>query len=374
MRPIFVLIRKEFQQILRDRAMIGIILIMPLVQLFLLSYAVTTDVKHIKLALLDQDRSRLSRQIGATLVHSGYFDLESRPATRLQAGEAIQEGRADLAVIIPLHFARDLETGRSPAVQVIVDGQNSNTSAIALGYVTRILQEVSSDILIAGLAAAAPGAAPRFIEAQTRVFYNPEMESIPYMIPGVISVLLTVATMLLTGMGLVREKEIGTFEQLMVTPIRPGQLLIGKLVPFALLGFLMLILALTVARVWFGLPFEGSPGLVALATLLFLLTTLGIGLFISTVTSTQQQALFIAWFVMVFSMLMSGFFYPIDNMPEWAQRITLLNPMRYYLAILRSVLLKGSGLVHLWPDFAALAVFGVGILSLTVARFRARVG
>ncbi len=370
MRPIFVLIRKEFQQIMRDRPMLVIIFMMPLVQLFLLSYAVTTDVKHLKLALLDDDGSALSRQITASLQQSGYFDLRVSAQARQQVEEAIQAGAADLGVLIPTNFSRDLDLGRSPAVQVLVDGQNSNTSAIGLGYVSSILQETSSAILLEKLPVSGGGV--HFLEAQTRIFYNSNLESVYYMVPGVITVLLTVTTMLLTGMGLVREKEIGTFEQLMVTPILPAQLLIGKLVPFALLGFLELSLALVVGIAWFHLPVEGSLLLVALATLLFILATLGAGLFISTISSTQQQALFIAWFFMVFGMLMSGFFYPLENMPDWAQILTLANPLRYYLAILRAVLLKGSALADIYADFLILAVLGLAVLSSTIARFRSR--
>lgn len=375
MRPVLVLIRKEFQQILRDRFMLAIIFMIPVVQLFLLGYAVTTDVKHLKLAILDEDRSGMARQIGASLEHCGYFDLVGWAESRRQVEAWIQDGKADLGILIPLHFNAGLETGRSPAVQILVDGQNSNTSAIGLGYATRILQEISADILSSKQAVKAqPQPRVHLVEAKTRIFYNPDLKSVYYMIPGVVTVLLTVTTMMLTGMGLVREKEIGTFEQLMVTPILPAQLLMGKLIPFAILGFLELSLALSIGAVWFHLPFEGNLALVALATVLFLMTTLGIGLFVSTISSTQQQALFIGWFIMIFGMLMSGFFYALENMPNWAQMLTLLNPLRYYLAILREVFLKGSSLQQLHREFVALAVIGVSVLSLTVARFRARIG
>jgi ABC-2 type transport system permease protein len=370
MRHVIGLIRKEFQQILRDRPMLMIIFVMPLVQLFLLGYAVTTDVRNLRLAVWDEDRSSLSRQTIAALQASGYFNIALQARSRSAAENAVQRGDADLAVLIPRRFSADLENGRSPAVQILVDGQNSNTSAIGLGYASRIMQEISKEILLAKIAIRAGGV--HLLEARTRVFYNPNLESYYYMIPGIITVLVTVTTMLLTGMGLVREKEIGTFEQLIVTPIRPFQLLIGKLLPFAVIGFIELSVALLVGTLWFGIPFEGNPGLILLATVFFLLNTLGIGLFISTVTSTQQQALFVAWFMMVFCMLMSGFFYPIENMPGWAQDITLINPLRYYLSILREVFLKGSHLRDLLMDYAMLALLGSIILSVTVARFRAR--
>ena len=373
MRPIFVLIRKEFQQILRDRSMMASILIMPLIQLLILSYAVTTDVKHLKLAVLDEDRSSISRQMAAALQNSGFFDIVSRPESRTDIEFAIYAGRADLAVIFPVHFDRDVQSGRSPALQIIVDGQNSNSSTIGLGYASRILQNYARDMIIEELIATGQTQRLRLIQTASRVWYNPDLKSLFYMIPGIITIMLTVSTMLLSAMGLVREKEIGTFEQLIVTPIRPAQLLIGKLVPFALLGFLQLTLSLLFAFVWFRLPFEGNPLVIVLAAFLFMLATLGLGLFVSTITSTQQQALFIAWFFMIFGLIMSGFFAPIENMAPWAQTVTLFNPLRYLIAIMRAVLLKGSGVEDLLRDFLALAALGITILGLTVARFRSRI-
>ena len=373
MRPIFVLIRKEFRQILRDRPMMASIIVMPLIQLLILSYAVTTDVKHLKLAVLNEDRSCLSRQMTAALQNSGFFDIVSRPESRLDVEDAIYAGRADLAVIFPIHFDRDVQSGRSPALQIIVDGQNSNSSTIGLGYASRILQNYARDMIVEKLTSTGQAQRLRLIQTAPRVWYNPDLKSLYYMIPGIITIMLTVSTMLLSAMGLVREKEIGTFEQLAVTPIRPAQLLIGKLVPFALLGYLQLALSLTFAFVWFHVPFEGNPLAIVLAAFLFMLTTLGLGLFVSTITSTQQQALFIAWFFMIFGLIMSGFFAPIENMAPWAQTVTLFNPLRYLIAIMRAVLLKGSGMQDLMPDFLALAALGSTILGLTVIRFRSRI-
>jgi len=373
MRPIIVLIRKEFQQIFRDRPMLGAIFLMPLMQLFLLSYAVTTDVKHLKLAVLDEDRSGLSRQIASNLENSGFFDLVVQAASRREVEKVIFSGRADLAMIIPAHFSRDQQEGRSPSLQIIVDGQNSNTSSIGLGYATRILQDISRDLMVEKLQTTGRAGGIRLIQAQPRVFYNANLESVFYMIPGIVGVMLTVSTMLLSAMGLVREKELGTFEQLMVTPILPAQLLFGKLIPFALLGFMQLTLSLLIGLAWFQLPFLGNPLLVALAAFLFMLTTLGLGLFVSTISATQQQALFIAWFFMVFGLIMSGFFAPLENMTPWAKAITLVNPLRYLVSILRAVLLKGSSLQHLYFDFLMLAALGISILSLTIARFHSRI-
>jgi ABC-2 type transport system permease protein len=374
MRPIYVLIRKEFQQILRDRPMLVMIFLAPLIQLTILAHAINTDVRHLKLTILDQDRSSLSRQMAASLQYSGYFDLVTAPRSIREAEGQVQDSKAILAVIIPQNFSCDLELGRSPSVQVLVDGQNSNNASIGLGYVTAILQQVSRDIMVETLAASGRAFSVHLVEAQTRIFYNPNLESIYYMIPGIVTVLLTITTMMLTSMGLVREKEVGTFEQLIVTPILPAQLLIGKLVPFAVVGFLELTLVLGFSVIFFGMPVVGNPLLVVLAAALFLLTTLGGGLFISTVSSTQQQAMFSGWFFMIFGLLMSGFFYPIENMPDWAQALTLANPLRYSVSILRAVLLKGSGLADLARDYLSLAGIGILILGATVARFRVRVG
>jgi len=347
--------------------------VMPLIQLLILSYAVTTDVKHLKLAVLDEDRSSLSRQMSSALQNSGFFDLVAQPVSRQEIDAAIFAGRADLAVIFPVHFDRDVQQGASPAMQIIVDGQNSNSSTIGLGYASRILQNYARDMIVEKLTAAGRTQHLRQIRTVSRVWYNPDLKSLFYMIPGIITIMLTVSTMLLSAMGLVREKEIGTFEQLAVTPIRPAQLLIGKLVPFALLGFLQLTLSLAFAFIWFRLPFEGHPLLIVLAAFLFMLATLGMGLFVSTITNTQQQALFIAWFFMIFGLIMSGFFAPIENMASWAQTVTLFNPLRYLIAIMRAVLLKGSGLQDLLSDYLRLAALGVAILSFTIVRFRSRI-
>jgi ABC-2 type transport system permease protein len=374
MRPILVLIRKEFQQILRDRAMLAIIFIAPVLQLVILAHSINTDVRHLKLTILDQDRSSLSRQMAAALQYSGYFDLASTPLSLHAAENQIQNGQASLALVIPQHFNRDLTLGRSPSVQLLVDGQNSNNASIGMGYVTAILQMVSRDIMVERLAVSGRSLPLHLVEAQTRIFYNPNLESIFYMIPGIVTVLLTITTMMLTSMGLVREKEVGTFEQLIVTPIRPGQLLIGKLIPFAVLGFLELALVLGFSIVLFDMPVVGNLLLIVLAVALFLLNTLGSGLFISTISSTQQQAMFVAWFFMIFGLLMSGFFYPVENMPDWAQALTLGNPLRYSVSILRAVLLKGSGFTDLLRDYLSLAALGIIILGATVVRFRAKVG
>jgi len=372
-RPIFVLIRKEFQQILRDRPMLGASLLMPIIQMFILSYTVTTDVKNLRMIVFDQDLSSSTRQIVANFKHCGYFTFRGNKATQAELETAIQDGQADFGLIFPKNFQADLETQQSPTVQLILDGQNSNTASISLGYSSRILQEYAQNILLEKRDLAGRAPLPvHLLQARSQVFYNPSLRSVFYMIPGIITILLTLATMMFSSMGLVREKEIGTLEQLLVTPIKPYQLLIGKLVPFALLGSLMLTIALTIARLVFGLPFEGNVIWIVIATILFMMSTLGLGLFISTLASTQQQAMFFAWFFMVFGLLMSGYFYAVENMPKWAQYVTMLNPLRYYIAVLREVLLKGSAMWDLPLEFSALSIMGFTILSVTILRFRAK--
>ncbi len=373
MRPILVLIRKEFQQIFRDRHMMAIIFAVPLIQIFILGNAMTTDVKNLRLVVFDQDRSLSTREVVSSLENCGYFILKAQLPSRAEVGKWIQMGRADLGIIFPKDFQADLETGKSPTVQILVDGQNSSTSSIGLGYAAGILQDFAKDIILQKMTVShLRKAGAHLFDAQTRIFYNPTLESVYYMIPGIVTVLLTIVTMMLTAMGLVREKEIGTLEQLMVTPIKPHQLLLGKLIPFVILGYIAMAIILTFGVLYFGLPMEGSLLVTAAATLLFILSTLGMGLFISTISSTQQQAMFVAWFFMVFGMLMSGFFYAVENMPAWAQKITLINPLRYYIAVLREVFLKSAGIQHLQFEFVALAVMGILTLTLTVARFRAQ--
>jgi ABC-2 type transport system permease protein len=374
MKKIAHLVKKELLQVSRDPNMLRVIFAVPMIQLFVLGYAITTDIKNLDLLIVDGDRSAISRDLTERFSHTEYFNIFSvfyAPRTienRLFRGEAV------LALVIPPGFGRDIETGKNPEIQILLDGQNSNTSAVALGYCNRILLEFMQDHF-ADRIRGNPRLSRtiRFVEPVTRVWYNPELKSVYYMIPGIISILLTIITMLLTSLAIVKEREIGTLDQLMVTPLTSWQLIAGKTIPFAFLGFIEMGVAMTFGVLWFKVPIVGSIPLLALLAGVFILTTLGLGIFISTLVNTQQQALFVSWFFMVSFILMSGFFYPIENMPQWAQIITYINPLRYFIEILRELFLKGAGLDTLWPEVLCLMGFGAVIFTLAALRFQKRI-
>jgi ABC-2 type transport system permease protein len=285
------------------------------------------------------------------------------------------EGRADVVLKIPPQFARDIHRGSPVELELIADAQNSNIAGIAVGYTQGVLRRFWTDELERTLARQpALRTALHPVSLRAQAYYNPELVSVHYMVPGIVVVLLTIMTTILTALGIVREKEIGTLEQLMVTPLTKFHFIVGKTLPFVMIAFVEMSFVLVVGSLWFGIPFCGSLWLLAGAASLFLLTTLGVGLFISTISGTQQQALFFAWFFMVFGMLMSGFFTPIENMPSIVQLLTYLNPLRYFMTIIRAIFLKGSGLEELGPQILALALFGVAIFSLALLRFRKRMG
>lgn len=375
MKKILHIVRKELWQVSRDPNMLRIIFIVPLFQLVVLGYAITTDIKNLDLLICDNDRTQLSRSLAERFSHTESFRVRhgeiNMPRGRVE--DAIFNNRAVLALVIPRGFARDLERGHPTEVQILVDGQNSNSSAVAMGYCNRILLAFMQDRLQEGRARAG-AVAPHVntIRPVNRAWYNPELKSVYFMIPGIISLLLTIITMLLTGLAIVKEREIGTLDQLLVTPIKPWQLIAGKTIPYALLGLLEMAIAMTFGVIWFHVPLAGRLPLLVLLSTCFILTSLGLGIFISTLVSTQQQALFTSWFFLVTFILLSGFFYPLENMPEWVRAITVINPLRYFIAILRELFLKGAGLDVLWPELSALLAIGIAIFTLAVLRFKGR--
>lgn len=372
MRPVLYLIRKEFWQILRTREMLAILFIAPIIQTVVLGFAITNEVKHVRLIIADQDNTAISREVAAAFTHTDRFDVVGYSTDMRRIKEAIHRWEVQMAVVIPRHFQRDLRRNRQPAVQVIVDGLDGNTAGVALGYAQGILNRVARDHL-GDVQFRKVLQQVHLVEMQERMWYNLDLYSPQYMVPGIVVVLLTVITMLLASMGLVREKEIGTLEQLMVTPLKKHQLLLGKLVPFIILGFLELAVVLTAAQWIFGIRLQGSYLLLAGLALLYLFTTQGLGVFISTITSSQQQALFVSWFFMVFMLLMSGLFIPIENMPVVLQKITYLNPMRYFMYIIREIFQKGASLQHLWEDVIPMTVLGLMIFTFSILKFHKRI-
>ena len=370
LRPLRFLVQKEFRQVFRDSGMLRIVFIMPLIQLFLFGYAVTTDLKHVRLAVLDEDRTEESRSLTRAFYASDLFIPVADASSPNELQSALLLGDADMTLWIRQGFGRDAAALNEATVGIAVDGQNSSTAGRALGYAESILRRQAQSILDDWRLSHPDAPKIGRIEAVTRFYFNPQLESRYYMIPGIVVLILTVVSGMLTGMAVVKEKEIGTLEQLMVTPLTPFQLIIGKTIPFAVLAFFELTFATTIAALWFKLPLVGSVFLLAGSAMIFLLVTLGIGLLASTVSQTQQQAMFTVWFFLVFGILTSGFFYPVENMPRWIQILTYVNPLRYFVAVIRGIFLKGSTLADLYPHLVPLAILGVVTFSTAVFRFR----
>lgn len=369
------LVRKEFRQLRRDPQLLRVVILAPLFQLFVFGYAVTTDVRHISTAVYDEDRSPASRALISSFTESRYFDLNYYPSTPQEMDALLDSGRAQLVIHIPPRFSQDLASNRAAEVQMALDGSDSMTAGIISGYVSGVIARYSEQVVVKRLDRAkrvlpqTPGVAARL-----RVWYNPDLKSVNFMVPGVLCTLLLVVTMLLTSLAIVKEREVGTLEQLIVTPLTPGELMLGKTLPFVLLGFVDLALVMTVAVLWFQVPFEGSVLLLMALTATFLLASLGAGLFISTISRTQQQAMVTGFFFMLPSIILSGFMFPIENMPRVIQLLTYALPLRYFLVIVRGIFLKGNGIEVLWPQALALLAIGALILTLSAARFTKRVG
>jgi ABC-2 type transport system permease protein len=380
-RPVLYLIQKEFRQVFRDHDMLRVIFLVPTVQLFVFAYAANTDLRNVTVGLLDQDRSAVSRRVVDALTHSDVFVPGPVARTPGELEGFLTRDRARVTLWIPRHFERDLLEGRASEVAIAVDGRNSSLAGRAAGYaqavIVREVMRVRAEEGVASPAVAAAASArptpPVRIDGVPRFFYNPELESRYYMVPGILVLLITILSTLLTGLAVVREKELGTFEQILVTPLTPGQLVAGKTIPFAIITFVELTFATIVAKLWFHLPLEGSIPTLVLGVGAYLLVTLGIGLLVSTISSTQQQAMFSVWFFMVFAILMSGFFYPIENMPTWAQWLSAIDPLRYTMYIVRGVFLRGAGFFDLWHELAVLAGFGLVVFTAAVQRFQKRV-
>ena len=361
------LVIKEIIQTFRDKRMIFFILVTPVIQLVLFGYVATFDVNSIPTAFYDLDKSYESRELLRRLEGSGYFAVTERPSSPREIRDLLDRGKVLAAVQVDRDFAKDLKRGIPSRIQVIVDGTDSNTAMIAMSYINTVVARYSRD---AGIPAAR--AALSTIDFRTRVWYNPDLKSRNYMVPGVIALIIMLTCLLLTSMAVVREREVGTMEQLMVTPIRPLELMLGKTIPFAGVGFFDMSLVTVVGVFWFQIPIKGAFLFLFLCTAVYLLSVLGIGLFISTISKTQQQALMATFLFFQPAILLSGFATPIENMPLFFQYITYANPLRYFLVIVRGIFLKGVGLAVLWPEVLSLLVLGLVILGLSTLRFKKR--
>ncbi len=355
--------------------MVAVSFVAPVVQLLLLGYAATTDIKDIPMLVYDQDKSSTSREFVNQFVNSGYFVIKEEVNSFKDIDHFIEDGDVWMALVIPQNFSSNLIAMRQSSIQLLADGSDANSANISIGYATQIIGKYSQSILVEYKKRLPGMVAPARLNPEIRVWYNPELKSRNFMVPGVLAMVLMIITMMLTSLGIVKEKEIGTLEQLMVTPIKPYQLIIGKLLPFVLIAAVDVALVIVVARFWFGVPLRGSILLLLGLSGLFVLTTLGLGLFVSTISKTQQQAMMTAQFFFFMPFIFfSGFTFPIENMPKLIQYVTYLIPLRYYIVIIRGIFLKGVGIAELWQQALALLVFGVVILSLSVWRFRKRLG
>jgi ABC-2 type transport system permease protein len=372
---------KEFIQIFRDPRMRAILFGTPIIQLLVIGYAVTTDVSDVALAVADFDRTQETREIVRRFEGSGYFRVVQSVTDGRQIQHLVDRGRVKAALVFDPGFADDLRRGRTATVQVIVDGTDSNTASVVLDYANRILAQASRERLQLALRARSVGTGELAPDAQgavpgvslrSRAWYNPDLKSRNFYVPGVMAILIMLTLLLMTSMAIVREREIGTMEQLLVSPIRPVELILGKTIPFALVGFFDVALITGVAVFWFQVPIRGSLLLLFSATALYLLPALGIGLFISTISKTQQQAMMSTFFFFQPAMLLSGFAFPIANMPEAIQVLTYVNPLRYFLVIIRGIFLKGNGLEVLWPQMLALLILGVMVFTASTLRFHKR--
>lgn len=369
---VLYMMQKEFRQIARDKSMRAILFVMPLIQLLLLGNAVTTDVKELRLAIVDLDHSPDSRFVMERLMHARAFTVVAMPVDPRAILPMMDRGEIQAAVTIPLGFQKELRARGGPAIQVLVDGIDGNTAGIALGYVNSIIQDLQVRFIGTDPLLSRQMQGTHMVSIEHRFWYNPQLESRLYTVPGIIALILTIITTFLTSMGLVREKELGTLEQVMVTPISGSQLLLGKILPFAILGFVEIMISMAFVYFIFDIGVVGSIPLLLAESVLFILTTLGLGMLVSTVAETQQQAVFLAWFFMIFMILLSGFFIPIENMPTTVQWLSSANPLRYYITVVREIYLKGAPLDALWRETLAMAGFGFVVFSLAVWRFRRR--
>lgn len=361
--PLWPMLRKEFIQMRRDRLTLAMMVVIPAVQLALFGYAIRTEVRHLPTVVLDESNSSQSRALVEVIRNTGNFDIIARVRDRQEMTDLIDRGEANAAVVIPPDFMRQLERGRPATAQVIVDAADPMASASAISGAS-----LAAAARASALVEARGGRAP-VLDVRVRPWYNPALRSEAYIVPGIIGVLLSLTMLLITSMSIVRERERGTLEQLIVTPIGKTSLMLGKLLPFVLVGYVQMTIVLVLGKVLFDIPIRGSLGLLYVITAGFIVANLGLGLFISTMVRTQAQAMQLGFFMMLPSILLSGFMFPRQAMPALARWIGLLLPLTYYLRVLRGILLKDIGMAYLWKDTLVLMGFAAVLVALSVRRF-----
>lgn len=385
------MVRKELRQLMRDPRTRRVVFVAPIIQLILFGYAVETDVRNVDTVLLDRDRTQASRMLADAFTASGYFRIAEVAESDHDITRALDGGRARVALVIPSGFAADLAAGRGTAVQVLLDGTSSNTATVAQGYAARLVREFGLEAVRGGAGAAAggpraagggpraaaggesprAGAASGGIDLRVRAWFNPGLVSRVYNVPAVIGVIVLLMSLLLTAMAVVRERETGTLDQLLVSPLTAGELVAGKTLPVALVAMIQLALVSAVALLWFDIPFTGSLAALVVASALFILAGLSFGLLLSTISRTQQEAFLSMFLFFLPAIILSGFLYPIETMPAFFQWIAMLNPLRHFLDVVRDLFLKGAGFADLWQGLSILAVMAAGGLALATRRFRA---
>ncbi len=361
---------KEFIQVFRDPRMRGVILILPCIEVIVIGYAVNMDIRHIRAGIYDLDNTPASRDLLSRFSANGYFDVVTHITRDRQMDEVVNRSEVQIVFRVNKGFQEDLQSGRTAEFQVICDGTDSNTAGIALSYVNRITADFSRAELQRRLDRSQSVAQlPVRLDFRTRAWFNENLDSRNYFVPGVIVIVVSLVSLLLTSMAVVREKELGTIEQIIVTPITPAEFILGKTLPFVLISFVDVTLILLIGTLWFQVPMRGSLALLYFSTGVYLMTMLGAGLLISTISQTQQQALMSTFLFFFPAMLLSGFSFPIANMPVVIQWLTYLNPVAYFLVVVRTIFLKGVGLEFLWPQLLALAAIGAATFFLAVRRF-----
>jgi len=364
----FTIARKELWHIVRNRRTLAIIFLIPIVQLFLLGYSATTDIEHLQTAVLDRDQTAQSRELIQAYSNSNYFDIVAHVSREEELVELVDWGKVRAGLIVPAGYGRDISAGEQASIAFVIDGSDPNVANTVYAASQQVGQAQSMRIIERRL-----GISPdemSALEVRPRVWYNPEMKSVNFMIPGLMGMVLFMITTMLTALAIVREREQGTIEQLLVTPIRPIELIVGKVIPYIAVAFFNVLEVLALGTFWFGVPIHGSVTLLLALSAVFLISSLGLGIFISSASSTQQEAMMLVWFIMLPSIFLAGFFFPIEAMPGFLQAISYVIPLRYILVIFRGIILKGVGLDVLINEVAALLIFGVGIMIVAATRFR----
>ncbi len=352
--------------------MFGIILIAPVVQLILLGYAANLDVEKVHTLVFDQDKSFSSRELISEFESSGFFSMDYYAENYTEVVKRIDNAQVLTALVIPKDFEKKLKRNETVQLQAIFDGSDGNTASIAAGYIAQIIAQYTQNYMVEFLEKSGKKFSPLGeIKPEVRVWYNPYLKTRYFMVPGIVGLLLSIVTLILTSLAIVKEKEIGTLEQLIVTPIKPYQMIAGKIIPFIILGFISVIIVITAMGLLFNIPVRGSTNFLFGSAFLYILSTLGLGLFVSTISKTQQQAMMIAIFAIMMPMVyLSGFAFPIENMPEIIQYISYVIPLRYFITIIRGVILKGIGFAELWTEAGMLLLMGIVILYLSSLRFK----